>query len=55
MPLEFFLWGHEKSVVYGTLADTREELIVRIHAPYEQIQLKNSNVWQSPALTAVTV
>jgi hypothetical protein len=27
-----FLWGHVKGVVHATPVDTREELIVRIHA-----------------------
>jgi hypothetical protein len=28
MPLDFFLWGHVKSIMYALPADTREELIV---------------------------
>jgi hypothetical protein len=32
IPLDFFLWGHIKSLVYETPVETQEELIARILA-----------------------
>lgn len=39
-PLDFYLWGHMKQLVYATTSTTREELITKIHQAAEEI--KNS-------------
>jgi hypothetical protein len=49
-PRFFFFGGMWRVVVYATPVDIREELIVRIHAAFEQIQhrpLVFDTVWQS--------
>jgi hypothetical protein len=38
MPLDFFLWGQMKSVVYETPVESVEDLIARITAAAEYIQ-----------------
>jgi len=37
-PLDFYLWGHVKKIVYATPADTIEELIVRIILAFDEIR-----------------
>lgn len=37
-PLDFFLWGHVKSVVYITPVNTRDELIERIFSAFDEIK-----------------
>jgi len=37
-PLDFFLWGHVKSLVYETPVETEQDLIGRITAAFEIIQ-----------------
>src|SRR5258705_3354060 len=37
-PLDFFLWGHVKSLVYATAVETQEELTARIIAACEDVQ-----------------
>lgn len=37
-PLDFFLWGHVKSLVYETPVETEQDLIGRITAAFENIQ-----------------
>src|SRR5678815_5799280 len=36
-PLDYFLWGHVKSVVYINLVNTRKELIQPIFSAFDQI------------------
>lgn len=37
-PMDFFLWGHVKSVVYSTPVATRQELVERIFAAFDQLR-----------------
>lgn len=37
-PLDFYVWGRAKELVYATEVDTREELIRRIHEAFGTIQ-----------------
>ena len=39
-PLDFFLWGHVKSVVYVNPENTRQELNERIFTPFDQIRYR---------------
>lgn len=36
-PLDFYLWGHVKSVVYATPVDTEDELLARVQAACQQV------------------
>ena len=49
-PLDFFLWGHMKSVVYETTVDSEEDLIARIVVAAGDIAEKREvfeRVWES--------
>jgi len=37
-PLDYYLWGHLKSIVYARAVDSREELLQRIHDACEAIR-----------------
>lgn len=37
-PIDFFLWGHLKSLVYETPVDREDELLPRIQAACEQVR-----------------
>lgn len=37
-PLDFYLWGHMKTLVYATKVNSREELLQRVHATAESIK-----------------
>ena len=38
MPLDFFLWGHKKSLVYQAPVDTVEDLLTRVLGAAQEIQ-----------------
>lgn len=37
-PLDFYLWGHVKQIVYATPVDTTEELLARIILAFDEIR-----------------
>ena len=37
-PLDFYLWGHVKKIVYETKVDTVEELLARIILAFDEIR-----------------
>lgn len=37
-PLDFYLWGHVKEIVYKTAVNTREELLQRIEEAFQRIR-----------------
>lgn len=47
-PLDFYLWGHLKTIVYGRgKPNTKEELIIRINEAFQEVRENFENVdWQ---------
>ncbi|PNF36795.1 hypothetical protein B7P43_G09632 [Cryptotermes secundus] len=47
-PLEYYLWGHMKTLVYETKVDSQEALPVRIFAAAEHIRHHPGNIAYAP-------
>lgn len=45
-PLDFYLWGHLKNLVYSTPVETREELLQRIMFHCEEIRNDHQKLWR---------
>lgn len=45
-PLDFYLWGHLKSLVYAVPINTREQLLERIQAGCQQIRNNPGVFWR---------
>lgn len=43
-PLDYYLWGHMKALVYGEKVNAREELLIRIHNAAELIRNKRDEI-----------